>query len=135
MFAYDNAGDVTQISLVRSKPNTSPYNNETFVYQWDELGRLSQATRSSVTHGIVTVTHVLASYLPTPTIRAERVFSTASVQSRRPHPRQLHGPEIFPTLRLDGASLNGSTSLYEDDETTEGVYLSAGSGGTIARLA
>src|SRR6185295_9752139 len=93
-----------------------------FAYTWDELGRLSRARRwDSIPPpgrmqgvAVVDTTYAYDS-------GGARVLKATSINGGS----ATYGAEIFPTLRLEGATWNESTSKYQDDETTEGVYLVA----------
>jgi YD repeat-containing protein len=130
--SYDAQGDVTNVNVSRSKPLTSSCISNSFVYQWDELGRMSRATRTDLVktsplHVSVTPADITYAY----DASGQRVLKTVSNDQQL---TTLYTAEIFPTLRLNGATWNSSTSQYEDDVTTESVYL-AGAGGVLARVA
>jgi len=124
---YDAQGDVTAVGFSRSKPCTSPCTSQTLTYQWDELGRMSHAQREDEYGKLVHVVHFTgADYAYDSS--GQRVLKTVTTDGT-----PLYSAEIFPTLRLNGATWNSSTSEYEDDVTTESAYL-VGAGGPVARV-
>jgi RHS repeat-associated protein len=108
--AYDAAGNTTQVNVTLSSGPTTLY-----AYGWDELGRLSSATRTD--SGALAV--------------QEKYAYDASSQRVLV---DLHDPvantdtctlQVFDSLALKGASFNTTTG-YQDDATTEQLYLSGG---------
>jgi RHS repeat-associated protein len=123
--SYDAQGDVIGVGVARSKPCTSPCVLENLVYEWDELGFLARATREEK-HGplIEVVADITYAYDGA----GQRVLKAVTMDGSL-----LYTAEIFPTLRLNGATWYPSTSQYEDDVTTESAYL-AGAAGSVARV-
>ena len=91
--SYDAQGDVTEVSLLRSKACTSPCAAEYFTYQWDELGRMSHAAREDKNGIVVSFSDIAYAYDGS----GQRVLKAVTTEGT-----QLYTAEIFPRFGWTG---------------------------------
>ncbi len=132
--AYDAAGDMTSMALVRNGPclPTGAVCSARFAYEWDELGRMVRARRwDTATPGVAS--DPLPSGTPDVELRHaydasdQRVVKTAVDASAY----ERHTVYVFGSLELRGAVFESGD--YADTKATEVVYLFA-HGVRVARL-
>jgi RHS repeat-associated protein len=128
--AYDAAGNLTGLTVLRTGPCEAPTNacNQDFQYTWDEVGRLASATRWDSTTTLpppsirpTTVATVTATYRYSGTERVYQSYYDTSLSATE------YTVNIFPSLRLNHTQASGND--YVRSSTTETVYL-----GGIARV-
>ncbi len=151
---YDYAGNMVQLAVERNGTCTSAAGcNQLFEYDWDEVGHLARARRfdfvgGSTCHKVgllitCTVSPSPANF-PYPSLPAtnpstdvsyaydasgRRVLRTAGHQvggsaTGSPEITDSYSVEVFPSLRLDDTSWDGTE--YVADAITEDVYLTLG---------
>jgi RHS repeat-associated protein len=132
---YDGAGDLEDLAIVRKGACASPAGKCTqrFVYDWDEVGRLSRVRRWDYT--LIPPNEPVYPSLPNRAADADlqykhdadgiRVLKSKTDLSGN----QLHSAEIFGSLRLNHATWDPISNNYERTPLTEAVYL-----GRLARV-
>src|SRR5258708_6519816 len=119
---YDSAGQLTEYSV--QTPSSTAY----YDYQWDEVGHLLEAQRSSLVND---------PSLPGPLLKvvAQETYSydaqghrVSIAKTDTATGNTTYTINIFDSLVLEHASFVGtdSTADYQDDDTTTHVYLGAG---------
>jgi RHS repeat-associated protein len=132
--AYDAAGDMTSMAVVRNGPclPTGAVCSHRYAYDWDELGRMVRARRwDTATPGVAS--EPLPSGTPDVDLRHtydasdQRVVKTAVDASAN----ERHAVYVFGSLELRGAAF--ASGDYTDTKDTEVAYLFA-HGVRVARL-
>jgi RHS repeat-associated protein len=123
--AYDAAGNVTGMSVVRLGPCLPAGGSCTqrFAYDWDETGRLARARRwdgdSSGPAAPIPTATPAADLSYTYDAAGARVRKTAVDAAGK----QTHAVFLFPGLALRGATFDPSAFEYVSSQTTEVVEL------------
>ncbi len=130
--AYDDAGDLTSMALLRNGPCIGGVCSQRFVYDWDEVGRLARARRwDQQNPGLAT--DPVPQATPDVDLRYaydagdQRVIKTA-VDSNQ---TEVHTLYVFASLELRRTYLENGD--YADTRDTEVAYLFA-HGVRLARL-
>jgi RHS repeat-associated protein len=126
---YDSSGDLEDLVIVRKGPCASPGGKCTqrFVYDWDEVGRLSRVRRWDYT--VLPPNEPVYPSLPNQMPAADLQYKYDAIGLRVLKSKtdgsgnQLHSAEIFGTLRLNHAKWDPTTGNYERTPLTETVYL------------
>jgi RHS repeat-associated protein len=127
---YDASGDLEDLVIMRQGTCASPGGKCTqrFVYDWDEVGRLSRVRRWDYTS--IPPSEPGYPSLPTegPAADLRYKYDAGSVRVLRSTTipgttNQVHTATIFPSLELNHAIWDPSSGNYERSPLTETVYL------------
>jgi RHS repeat-associated protein len=126
---YDAAGNLTLVAITPTASPTaaSAVQAMTFGYQWDELGRLSQATRVDHANGEYELD---ASMKFTYDAGNQRVLQSREDTTTN---ATLYDVDVFDSMHLTHASFPDSNGDYERDAMTESLYLRS-NGTTFAHV-
>ena len=131
--AYDAAGNVTEISVMRGGTCTGGLPcSQRYTYLWDEVGQLAGAARYDY-YPTVCTTRICPQLAGTYRLAAQIVYAYDSGGQRvlrsgtdAGGSGTTYSAEIFPSLRLNHATWDTLTLTYEETSETEGVYLTLG---------
>ena len=114
---YDAAGNTTSLEVLQTRACSPGACPSQFVYEWDEIGQLVNAARwdTGATSATVSVSYVYDAF-------GHRVLRASLQGSDQPS----YTAEVFPSLRLEGATWNVTAGVYERDGSTEVAYLTLG---------
>jgi RHS repeat-associated protein len=122
---YDAAGNLAILTVTPSSSGSTGVQGVSYVYNWDELGHLSQAIRTDIANG---AGHVAATMNFTydssnQRVLQSRVDATTGATS--------YDVDVFDSMHLTHAAYTSGD--YERDATTESLYLRA-NGTTYAHV-